>query len=61
VVDRHFTLLPLHGIFVVYEVALRCGVDSGEVASEWIAFSTENDYLVLSSENIDKWDSKVLK
>ncbi|XP_065915346.1 DNA polymerase alpha subunit B-like [Dysidea avara] len=43
----------------MYEVALRCGVDSGEVACEWIAFSTENDFLALSSENIDKWDSKL--
>jgi len=51
--------LSLHGVLAVYEVALRCGVDSGEVACEWIAFSTENDYCSLTSENIDKWDSKV--
>jgi len=43
----------------VYEVALKCGVDSGEVANEWIAFSTENDHCLLTSDNIDKWDTKV--
>lgn len=46
--------------YVVYDSALKCGVDSGEVANEWIAFSTENDHCSLNSDNIDKWDSKVL-
>ena len=45
----------------MYDVALKCGVDSGEVANEWIAFSSENDNCSLSSDSIDKWDSKVLR